>query len=162
MVYPTCNRLRDWYWTKPFGFINAFTIHMYASIKYTMYIPYIYRGNVNVQDTPGTEDSREVPCLTGQTHEPVCLNLCVSFQCPQAFQWQGKPNPPLEGAAAGTRNLPTYQVCSRYVPGTYRMPACVDKGGCGWPSAGPDPNYSILALRQSLCLTSVAWIYMFS
>ena len=41
-------------------------------------------GNVDAQGTPGTENSREMPCLTGKTHKPIYLDFChpAHRRCP--------------------------------------------------------------------------------
>ncbi len=39
-------------------------------------------GEVDAQGAPGTENSREVPCLTGKIYKPIFLAL--SYSCPRS------------------------------------------------------------------------------
>ncbi len=45
----------------------------FAPLLHTLWI--LALGHVDAQGAPGTVNSREVPCLTGKTNEPIFLDL---------------------------------------------------------------------------------------
>jgi hypothetical protein len=56
----------------------AWTNHNFNLSPFLRTLAMLAPGELDVQGAPGTENSREVPCLTGKTYKPIFLALSHS------------------------------------------------------------------------------------